>query len=94
MLDKVKEINILNDANVEARIEAMKAQIQQNSLIPLRDEILAYIEEVQGADTLEISPDQPATEGEIATEIHDPDEEAYKPRQLTQADEIHVEDLI
>jgi hypothetical protein len=89
MLDKVGEINVLQDSNVEARIEAMKAQISANSLIPLRDEILAYIEDVQGADTLEITPDQ--TESET---IHDPDEEQYKPRPMTAADMIHVEDLI
>jgi hypothetical protein len=90
MLDKIKEINVLDDQNVEARINAMKAQIQTNSLIPMRDEILAYIEDIQGAENLEISPDTP----EIETPVHDPDEDEYKARPMIAADQIHVEDLI
>ena len=89
MLDKVKEINVLGDDNVDGRIEAMKAQITAGSLIPMRDEILALIEDVQGSENLEISPDQ--TESE-----HDPDDTAYesKPFVPSAQDEIALEDLI
>lgn len=97
MLEKVGDINILNDPNVTTRIEAMKAQIQQNSLIPLRDEILAYIEDVQGAENLEISPDVPGqngTEDDISTVTPEQKAAGRTPRPLNPADEIHIEDLI
>jgi hypothetical protein len=55
----------------------------------MRDEILALLEDVQGSENLEISPDQ--TESE-----HDPDEKEYeaKPFKPSAQDEIALEDLI
>ena len=87
MLDKLMEINVLNDDNVTAQITAMRSHIQSNSLIPLRDEILAYIEEVQGENSLELTPDIPAP-------VHDPDEEEFKPRVLSDEENIHLDDLL
>lgn len=87
MLDKTAEINVLQDSEVTARIEAMKAQINADALIPLRDEILSLIDE-SPAD-LELLDD---AEGRA---IHDPDEKEYqsKPAALKHAP-IEIEDLI
>jgi hypothetical protein len=91
MLEKVEEINILNDPDVTARLTEMREQIQQNSLIPLRDEILAYIEEVQNADTLEITPD--ITPDEISTVTAEQAAQVEeKPRH--KPTEINIEDLL
>ena len=49
MLDKTAEINVLNDGEVTARIEAMKAQINADALIPMRDELLSVLDESAGA---------------------------------------------
>lgn len=55
MLDKVGEINVLGDQDVDARIAAIRQQVINNSISPLRDEILAYINDTQGADALEVT---------------------------------------
>jgi hypothetical protein len=96
MVEGVKAINILNDPTVNARIEAVKAQMMTANLIPMRDELLSYIEDIQGADSLEITPDE--ITGDEAAVVMAPDaekdEDEFKARPMTAADEIHVEDLI
>jgi hypothetical protein len=92
MLEKVREINILGDASVEAQIEKFKAQITEGTLIPMRDEILAYIEDVQGADALDIL-DAP-TAPETPQEAKEADEYKAKPLVLTEAEKLHIDDLL
>jgi len=70
MLDQVKEINILNDPNVTAQIEGMKERIKSGNLIPIRNEILSYLDEVTEGDNLEITFDKTdAPRAEIPREI-------------------------
>jgi len=90
MMEQVKDLIIIPDENLSARIEAMKAQILEGSFIPMRDEILANLEDLEGSENLEISPDQ----SEPAT--HDQDDQEYesKPYSPTAQDEITLEDLI
>ena len=92
MLEKVREINILGDTSVEATIEKFKNQITEGTLIPLRDEILAYIEDVQGADALDIldAPTAPIT----AAEAKEDEEYKAKPLVLTEAEKLHIDDLL
>ena len=97
MIEGMKNINILKDPTVDSRIEALKAQMATFDLIPMRDELLAYIEDIQGADTLEITPDEIETPGTITPKQEADqkrEDEKFKARPMTTADEIHLEDLI
>jgi hypothetical protein len=84
MIEGVKAINILDDPTVTARLETLKAQIQTASLIPMRDELLSYIEDIQGADNLELTIDRPVK----LTADNDLDEDKYKARPAAMANEI------
>jgi hypothetical protein len=90
----VRSINILDDPTVNTRIDSIKALLETTDLTEIRDELLGYIDSIQEADNLEISPDQP---GEGMKADADLDEDKYKPRPLnpdeTAAIEINVEDF-
>jgi hypothetical protein len=88
----VRSINILDDPTVNNRIEAIKTLLETSNLQEARDELLGYIDSIQEADNLEISPDQPGEGMKADPEL---DEDRYKPRPLnpeeTAAIEINVD---
>lgn len=90
----VRSINILDDPTVNNRVDAIKALLETANLHEARDELLGYIDSIQDANSLEISPDQPAEGMKADPEL---DEDKYKPRPLnpdeTAAIEINVEDF-
>ena len=83
MLEKCKTINVIDDDNINAKIEAMKAQITSEAIIPLRDEIKALLS--NSTDRFSSIDLMPAKDGEKVTEdevtpdspVHDPDDEVF-----------------
>jgi hypothetical protein len=96
-VEGVKAINILNDPTVNARIETLLERMRTETLVPMRDELLAYIEDIQGAENLEITPDeipsQPATAATGMKPDKDLDEDKYQAKPVN-VEEIMSEDLI
>jgi hypothetical protein len=84
MLEKCKCINVIEDEDINTKIEKMKEQITSESLIPLRDEILSVLDNSGDRfSSIDIMPTEPdgekVKEDEVTPEtpVHDPDDEMY-----------------
>ena len=79
MIEGVKSINILDDETVNTRLEAIKVQMQTARFDDMRNELEAYILDIQDEDDLEISPALPAKGMKADPDL---DEDAYKSRPM------------